>query len=675
MASSGDELRLPIGIPVETNAVQAADSIQALRDSLVASKDAIKATATAMRDMRGGSDAVKAAKDQLRSKLEAEKTALSDATLKLVQHGAGLEKVKEKAKAAEQASTKLGAATKKEAASTKAGGEAAKAKGDIFAKAIGGAGGPVASLKGKLDGLNETLGGSSGGMAAVAGIAALAAAAILAVGAAAIGAAWELTKFIVVSADAARMMQLTRKANLGGNDEWAKNLGDQIDALGRTIPVAKERLNELGISLAKSRIGGQTMIDTLKAVGGATAAAGDDLGNKLKGIVERGAFTRRFQLSPQELMGMDLDFNDVAKAYAAGMHVSVNRAREELVSGRVKLADGAKALKDAVESKFGAINADKLISLDNQTMKFKQDLAGMAKDVNLTPLLQGLKSLGDNFDQASVNGKAMKGIITTIGNAIGVTFEGGVPAMQTFIDKAVWGALKVENYWLRAKIGFRETFGTKTTLEFVTFKGILSGFIGVLETVIPGFSLLVEGVKLASITFDAIGDNIENTKKTILGLKDSILAVDWPGVGHSIVDGIVDGLDPRRLVDKMKGLAGAVKRAFTGEVEIKSPSKVFERYGKNITQGAELGIEKGTPAVQAAAKAMAPKPGEGASSGAAAGGGGRSGGAMVFNFNPQIIVQGGGGDVSAQLKDPSLLQAMSEHLIAAIRASGIAVAQ
>jgi hypothetical protein len=469
-------------------------------------------------------------------------------------------------------------------------------------------------------------------------------------------------------------MQLTRKANLNGNDEWAKNLGDQVDALARKVPIAKEKIQELGISLAKSRIGGQTMIDTLGAVSGATAAAGDDLGNKLKGMVERGAMTKRFQLSPQELLGMDLDFGDVAKAYAEGMHVSVEEARRALVEGRVRLADGASALKRAVDEKFGAINADKLLGLDNQLQKFKADLASLAKDVDLTPVLKSIKSIADNFDATSTNGKALRNIVTTIGKAIGVTFQSGTPVVQDFIDKAVYGALKIENYWLRAKIAFASVFGPDVQLEWIAFKAsvtaIAGTFIGLVETIVPGAAAIgavVDVAKLAVFWFDSM-------KASVVFLKDAFLTIDWSGIGGSIIDGLVGGITSgaKRVVGAVTDLAGSVKKAFTGALDIQSPSKVMFAYGKHTAEGAELGIEEGTPAVHAAAKAMAPISDPGMGSGGSGGGGGR--GPVSVVFSPQITLQAGGGDARAQLRDPSLLQALHEQFMASLRAAGIEVA-
>ncbi len=670
---ASDELRVPIGIPVDTNASVASDAIKDLRDSVTRSRDAIKESADAMRNLRGKSDEVKAAKDQLKAKIREEEAAVTAATLKLLKQGAAYDDTAKKAKLMEAQQKAADADKKKRADADKKHAEETKSSQDAMSKAIGGAGGPVASLKGKLESLNETLGGSSGGMALVAGAAALTVAALAAVAAGAIATAAAVTKFIIVSSDALRMRELTAKANLNGNSEWAKHLGEQVDAIRRTVPMAKEQLEELGISFAKSRIGGQTMVDSMKAVAGATTAAGADLGAKLKSMVERGAITKRFQLSPQELLGMDLDFTEVAKAYAAGMHISVEAARRALVSGRVKLADGAAALKTAVESKFGSINADKLLGLDNQLSKFKEDLAGLTKDVDLTPILKAIKGIADNFDGASVNGKAMRNIVTTIGRAIGVTFKDGAPVVQDFVDKAVWGALKIENYWLRAKIAFAGIFGKNVSLEWTLFKSALAGVTGAAEgvaaAIIPGgqaLSGLADSAKLALAATKGI-------ETGILSLKDSLKDIKWGDLGGSIVDGLVDGITSRakHLVDSVKGLANSVKNTFRGEMKIQSPSRVMYEDGRFTAKGAEKGIRDGVPGVRAAAKELAPVPDGGGSLGI--GGGSRRGGSVSLTFAPVINVQGSGGDVQAQLRDPSLLQPLTELFLQQVRAAGFEV--
>lgn len=642
-----NDFRVPVAIPVETNASSAADSIQELRDSVTKSKDAIKASASAMRDLRGKSDEVKAAKDQLTAKIRAEEAAVTKNTLALIKHGGSLNDASKK---------------------TKDGAASASAMG----KSIGAAGAPVASLKEKLGGLKETLGGSKGGMSAVAGVAALAAAAILAVGAAAAKGAFELGKFILVSADAARIRHLTIKANLDGNEQWAKNFESQVDRLAKSLPLAKEKIDEIGISLAKSRIGGQTMVDTMEAVGGATAAAGEDLGNKLKGIVERGAFTKRFQLSPQELLGMDLDFDDVAKAYATGMHVSVERARQELFSGRVKLADGAKALKDAVNEKFGEINGKKLLGFDAMATRFHETLTKLTSGVDIERLVKPLGDLIGLFDEGTESGATIKALVTEFGTVMVDTMTAALPIAKELFQGMVAGAVGAYKGLTAVKNVLKDAFGDTKVLKDGEAIKLAAGAV---ELGCYAVAAAVAAVAVGLAPFVYVGVKVVETfnqiKEAVQVTKDVLANNSWKEIGSAMVDGLVEGLKlgASKVIDAIKGLADDAKGAFKSALHIQSPSKDFFDFGKHTAKGAELGIEAGTPDVHSAAAAMAPVPGEGASGNS--GGGGR--GAVTITFAPVINLTSSGGDAAEQLKDPSLLQALTDAFLGQIRAAGIEV--
>jgi hypothetical protein len=39
---------------------------------------------------------------------------------------------------------------------------------------------------------------------------------------------------------------------MNGNAQWGKNFGEQVDALALKVPTSKEKIDKLGMSLAKS---------------------------------------------------------------------------------------------------------------------------------------------------------------------------------------------------------------------------------------------------------------------------------------------------------------------------------------------------------------------------------------------------------------------------------------
>ena len=116
-----------------------------------------------------------------------------------------------------------------------------------------------------------------------------------------------------------------------------------------------------------------------------------------------------------------------------------------------------------------------------------------------------------------------------------------------------------------------------------------------------------------------------------------------------VVDGFVDGLASGigKIVGAFTDLAKAGMQAFTGLWEIKSPSKVMAKYGKEIAAGLDMGIEVGKPDTEAAMKNLV-------SPAAPAGGAGRAGGTVTIGtLNVTVGAGGAPGmakDVAAAIK-------------------------
>ena len=368
MASEGaNQATLSINLEdhVSESAESMADSVEALRDRIAGSEDAIKEMGGALRRLRGTSDEVKTAKGELVAKLQAEKDKISAANLALLKQGTTYDKLSAQTRKLTKDREDLKKKTDKDAESK------AKDRADAMSAAIRTAGGPVASLKEKLETLRAVTGDSSGAMGLATLAAAGLAAAVIAVAAAAAAGVLALGKLIIAGANAARTANLMREAAAGSASN-ATALGTQVDALADKIPTARGALNDLAISLAKSGVQGQTLVDTFNAVGQASAALGEDAGAKLRELVERGRLTQRLQVNPLELQGTGVQFEDIAKALAKNLKVGVNDARAALFEGRVKLADGAKALRDAVEQKFAGINLRRMLDLNVIAEKFQE---------------------------------------------------------------------------------------------------------------------------------------------------------------------------------------------------------------------------------------------------------------------------------------------------------------
>lgn len=75
----------------------------------------------------------------------------------------------------------------------------------------------------------------------------------------------------------------------------------------------------------------------------------------------------------------------------------------------------------------------------------------------------------------------------------------------------------------------------------------------------------------------------------------SFTDIDWPGIGMECLEGIAAGFEANweKIKGAAKKAADGIKGIFTGELDIHSPSKVFEGYGQMIDEGLAIGIDSG----------------------------------------------------------------------------------
>lgn len=404
----------------ESNA--AASELEKLRSRIHGGNDAVKQLSSALRSLKGDTEEVKDAKEQLRAKLDAEKAALSAANLAILKQGTTYEKL---------------AATMK----------ATKAANDNLKNGLQVSTSESHSLTEQLGGLTSAL----GGVATVAGVA------VAALAGAALAGATALGLLVIKTADANRNLQLSREA-FAGSAENAARLGSQVDLLASKVAAPKEEINQLGNELLKTRLGGAAIVDTMNAVEQASGAMGKEVGNQVKGIITRGQMFNRFRLNPLELPPQ-IQFKDVAAQLAKTLHVTNKEAERALFEGRVTLDDGAKAMRATLEKNFGAINARKMLSLDELGKTAGKTLQNLAKGVDIEPMLNGFGELIGMLDTGTVAGDALKGIFTDLGGGIVSSFKEAMPTAKTFIKDLIIGGLDIEIAFLKVRKSFRDIFG------------------------------------------------------------------------------------------------------------------------------------------------------------------------------------------------------------------------
>ena len=577
-----------VKVDAQSNAGEAANSVEALYKRIAASQDAIKNYSSSLRNLRGSSEEVKVAKDKLKAAINAERDSVSGNVLALGKLGTTLDAVKTKAAAAAKATSGV-------------------------KEGFAAAGGPVANLNGKLESLTSLLTGSGGAMAAVTAGAAGLVAAIAAVAASVAGAAVSLAKFIFESGNLLRTQSLMREAATG-TAENAKAFGHQIDALAAKVPQTRAELNELAVSLSRSvagtRVTGQAAVDTFNAVAQASAAMGDSAGKAIEGIITRGKQFGRMGLGLTELQGTGIAFQDVAAQLSANLKISLKDAQNQLFMGRVTIDAGAKAIRDTIEKRFAGINARRMLDLEVIGKKFRDTLTSLTEDVNLAPVLEGFSKLTSLFDKGSVTGAALKDLVTNFGNALAGVFKGSLPFIEKFITQLVIETTRFEIMLLKTAVFLKQTFGIDLKKAFgdgetaiIAAQAAFAVFAG--AVIATGAAIAVPIANLVLFI-----KTISDVVNALPALWDKIKAMDWTALGKSILDGIVKGLTSgiSAVTGAVSSLADNLKERFKGALGIHSPSTVFEVYGKQTTEGYSRGVEASAPQAGAAVKAMAPTP-------------------------------------------------------------------
>ncbi|MBX3204000.1 MAG: hypothetical protein KF764_02965 [Labilithrix sp.] len=544
------------------------------------------------RDVKGTDEESKKLQSELKQKIREVSDAISQRQKAMAKEGVSFDQLsvrvrklkadedklakahKEEAKARDDAAKKAKADSEKRARQQKKDAGEAKKLQLLHRTNVQGAlnsfggGGGLGRLVSQANGLGDLLAaGAEGGSLMAMGMAAGAAAAVaLAYG---IGkATYELSRWIVASNSELRNEKLQRQAWLAGAAD-ADRLGDHIEELARRVPLARSEINQLSIGLLKSGIGGQTMVDTLNAIAQASAALGGDAASKLQGMVTRGRMTGNFYANPLEMVGTGLDTNDIAKALSEQMGIGVKEAHEALLSGRVKLADGARALRKAVEDNVGKINAEKLLDLDVMGTKAREALTGMTKDVNLKPLLEGFGSMARLLDTNTASGKILKGVVTKIGDTM-----------------ASWA-------------------GTVLTDVSEGIKEWIAFFLNVDTKVLNIGNHIKDVVDKAAKLTGTVDEVNRFTGRVSEGSGKIGKAVVY-GAAEGVFDGLLaaftGGLGP--LFKGGVQMAKQVDSGFRSEAEIKSPSKKMERHGRMLTEGLTGGMEKGAPEVEDTSRAL-----------------------------------------------------------------------
>ncbi len=628
-------LTFGVKIPVETNALEGADSVEALRKAITASQDTVKQYASSFRLLKGTSDAVTESKAILKAAMNAERDAISRNVLALGDLG------------------------KTVADTTKKAAPLVKVIGEVKTKTEA-AKGPAADLSKRFEDLiGKFTGAGAGANIAVLGFG-LVAAAILAVTAAAVAGTVALSKFVIEGANELRTFNLLSEA-AGGTAENATAMGHQIELLATKVPLSTQALRDLQLELVRgangTRMSGNAIEDTFNAVAQASGAMGDSAGKAIQEVLTRGKLMGRMGLGVNELQGSGIQFTDVAAQLSKNLKISLREAQTMLVSGRVKLDAGAKAIRDVVETRFAKVNASLMLDLPKQIQKLKDSLVQLTSGVDLAPFLEGFKRIAALFDKSSVSGGILKDLITDFGAIMTKVFVAALPFIEIFFTQLCIEALKLESAFLSLGIWVKKTFGVDFVSSFDLAETAVTAAKVAFASVVIVVGALAIAAALALAPFVALGyawmKLTEASESWGKSVRKYFLETDWAGMGTAIIDGLVNGITAgfSRVKGAVQGLVDGVKNTFTGSkgIDAHSPSRFFDKQADNSVEGFAGGLEKRAGRASGAVVGLLSGSGKGGAGASARGSIGR----VDVTVNMVFPNAKSGADVAQTLNGPS----------------------
>ncbi len=605
----------------KAGAESAAGSLEKLRDQIDEDTAALANMQKALKNLQGGTSVNIQAFQQLKKTIEAKKATIAQTQERFLQLGGTFRKGK------------------------KPVDDNADALKTLFERMQKG-GGPIGGLAGQLSSLRGLL--ASGGALVVGAVAFVAV--LAAVAGAALYAAAALVKYGIAAADAYRSERLqleglTKVRNWYGIAAGsAGDLQSAIDRVSDSSALGRDQIVGLGEGLYKAGLRGAAWEDALDGLTIAQSAAG---------------------------------------AGQAAMYQS-------MIAGAGRSSAAVKRVTDDIRARFGGVAKAQMLSLTVQSKKLKESFDGLFRGLKLDGFLTALKSITDLFSQNTASGRALKQILEVVMQPLIDGFAVVAPFAEAFFLGMVIGAQKLVIAYYDVRLALKGAFGNTDlfknidSLTFALNLGKYAAYAMAAGVALLGAAFVVAIAPLAIISglFFGVGFALASVVDKVFGAAKSIASINWLGLGASLVDGLVGGImaGVGKVVGAVKNLANAAKNALKSALDSHSPSRVGIAIGKTLPQGGAIGIEADTPLVARAARKMASAAEDGAApsmnalprssalSGGGAGGAVASAGgttiAPIVNVN--VTIAGGGRDGSDEL-EPMIRRVVGEEMPGAIR--------
>ena len=655
MADQEARFAIELGVDGAAQAQDLDGALSRLRDQMKGDQAAVNELQTALKRLQQAGNVNVETFRELRDQLAAKKASLG---------------------AAQESYVKLGGAF------GQVTGGANEASGGVsgLLQSLQATGGPIGALAGRANQAVQAV-GKAGLAGAFVLAAALAVVFAIAIGAAVVG----VMSFALGAAGAARSARLLAEASTG-SAAGAAALGAAVDVAAGKAALARTKLDEMALALARGKLGGAALSSALSAAAVAAATMGDQAGSAIQSLAVKAQEAGKFMASALDFKGTGVDLADVAGALAQQLGIGFTAAEQAIKAGRVSVEQGLAALDAAVAKKFGKIARAQLLDFNFQVSRAKENVSRIFAGVKIEGFLEGMSRVLGLLDQSTASGRALKTISETALNPLFEALGSKGGAASNFFRGMVIAALSLTIVILKVRNAFNEAFGGDATsgidgvkiaiqagivafYALIAVVGVISGlFYGLYAIFVKPFVALFEVIGQAGAAFDALVGWFSSAYDTIAGF-------DFASLGGDLIDGLIGGITSKigSVVEAVRGLGQAALGALRSTWDSHSPSRAFGKVGITAPQGVVHGVELGTPDVEDAVGRMVSIPsemepsaaGSKASGGARGSAQGSSGNTYIFNIS--------GVSKAEELKEPGFLQQLVDAVEGAATEGGIPV--
>jgi hypothetical protein len=266
--------------------------------------------------------------------------------------------------------------------------------------------------------------------------------------------------------------------------------------------------------------------------------------------------------------------------------------------------------------------------------RLRFNLTQLFKGIDASPIVRAADRMVAFFDKSRTSGRVLGEVLNRAFTGLFRLLDKAAPYVETFALGLVYGALLVENAYLKTRLAILPvtsaiskligpvdlasaafTAGAAVMVTVAAAAGILALTLVLLYiptiALAAGVYYLVKGLIWIAEKLGLVSKKAESAAPAIQALADKVAAAlpaaaakGGKDAGSAIGDGMIDGMKGKlpNVESAAKSLVEAANKGVTTKAEIKSPSRLFRRTAGQMGEGAALGLKDSAPKVEKAAQ-------------------------------------------------------------------------